>query len=66
MADHGNLADPDYEPTDAELRDLAKSAFAGVGTRNEQALNKLHEEISVQRALVMRRMAEKLSGEPAK
>jgi hypothetical protein len=55
VAKHGNLADPDYEPTDDELRELAHSAFADVAARNEQALRKIHEHIAELREGARRR-----------
>ena len=38
-----NLADPDYEPTDEELVELAHEAFAGVREANEAALARMRE-----------------------
>jgi hypothetical protein len=53
MAAHGDLSDPDYEPTDEELRELVHSAFADVAAQNEAALRKIHAEIAVLREEVM-------------
>jgi hypothetical protein len=44
--EHGNLADPEYEPTDEELQELTHSAFADVAARNFEALRKLHAGIA--------------------
>ena len=66
MASHGNLADPDYEPTDEELAELTRSAFANVAAQNELALRKVHDEIAALSIVVKRRMAEGPAAEPAK
>lgn len=39
------LADPDYEPTDEELRELMRAAFADVGAKSREADARLHREI---------------------
>jgi hypothetical protein len=57
VAKHGNLADPEYEPTDDELRELAHSAFADVAARNEQALRRVREEIATIHAEVMKTLS---------
>lgn len=46
----GQFADPDYEPTDEELRALSRAAFSGVRDKHERALEKLHQEIAAARA----------------
>jgi hypothetical protein len=43
------LANPDYEPTDEELMELSRAAFADVKERHEVALSKLHARIAVAR-----------------
>lgn len=48
--EHGNLADPEYEPTDEELRELSRRAFADVPARNQEALRRVHAEIARLRA----------------
>jgi hypothetical protein len=63
---HGNLADPDYEPTDEELGELVHSAFAGVRAQNEAALHKVHEEIVTIRAGLMQRLLTQREAETAK
>lgn len=65
MASHGNLADPDYEPTDEELRELVHSAFAGVVSRNAEALRVVHAEIAALRADLVLRFAERSRAESA-
>jgi hypothetical protein len=44
------LADPDYEPTDAELRELSRAAFSEVAARHQAALAKVYDEIAALRA----------------
>lgn len=44
---HPNLADPDFEPTDEQLQELARRAFAGVAEAHARALKALHERIAV-------------------
>ena len=51
-----NLADPEYEPTDEELRELAHSAFADVASRNAEALRRVHAEIEKSRVELMKRL----------
>jgi len=46
----GRFADPDYEPTDEELKALARDAFSEVRQKHERALEKLYEEIAAARA----------------
>ena len=41
MGDAINLADPDFEPTDEQLMELSKRAFADVKERHETALARL-------------------------
>ena len=62
---HGNLADPDYEPTDEELRELVHSAFAGVAERNQEALRLVHTQIAALRADLMLRFAARSDVESA-
>jgi hypothetical protein len=62
--DHGNLSDPDYEPTDEELQGLVQRAFSDVPSQNQEALRKVHGEIAVLRAELLRQWL-KLSTEPA-
>jgi hypothetical protein len=57
MASHGDLSDPDYEPTDEELQELARSAFEGVAARNELALRKLRTDITALSADLLRQRA---------
>ncbi|MBP9113959.1 MAG: hypothetical protein KBF88_14195 [Polyangiaceae bacterium] len=42
---HGNLGDPEYEPSDEELRGLMRRAFANVASEHEAAVKQIHDEI---------------------
>lgn len=44
-----NFADPDREPTDEELAELMREAFAGVAAANERALAAMGERIERER-----------------
>lgn len=48
-----NLADPSYEPSDEELQELSRAAFADVATRRKAALARLRAEIRSLRAAVL-------------
>lgn len=58
MTAPGNLADPDFEPSDDDLTGLARRAFADVRRQHERALEKLRAQIASARADVLRRLAE--------
>jgi hypothetical protein len=45
-----NLADPELEPTDAQLRELSSRAFAHVREAHERSLRDLRAEIERARA----------------
>jgi len=45
MAAHVNLADPDFEPSDEELRGLMSRAFAGVREAKERNLAEMRARI---------------------
>ncbi|MBI2389393.1 MAG: hypothetical protein HYV09_07330 [Deltaproteobacteria bacterium] len=49
MADR-NLADPNYEPTDEELRELMHRAFQGVTARRALAEREMRERMAEARA----------------
>lgn len=40
------LSDPDYEPTDEELRELSRAAFSDVAARHRAALSRMWKEIA--------------------
>jgi hypothetical protein len=44
--DHPNLADPNFEPSDAQIEELMQRAFAGVTEAHRRALRELHERIA--------------------
>lgn len=48
-----NLADPECEPSDAELAGLVARAFANVRAANEQRMRKLREDIARARAVAL-------------
>jgi hypothetical protein len=48
-----NLADPSYEPSDEELQELSRAAFADVPARRKAALARLREEIRALRAVAL-------------
>ncbi len=48
-----NLADPDREPTDEELGELMREAFAHVAKANEESLRALRAQINAQRATLL-------------
>jgi hypothetical protein len=50
----GNLADPDFEPSDEDLIGLSQRAFAGVREQHERVLEKLRAEIELARAEILR------------
>ncbi|MET0790119.1 MAG: hypothetical protein ABW061_01235 [Polyangiaceae bacterium] len=62
---HGNLADPDYEPTDEELQELSRSAFADVPAKNAEALRKVHARIAELRAGLTQQLEELVAKERA-
>jgi hypothetical protein len=61
---HPNLADPDFEPTDEQLQELVRRAFAGVSEANARALKALHERIAVEGAEALRKWREKYPDGP--
>lgn len=52
----GKLTDPDYEPTDEELRQLMRDAFADVPVRHREAQQRLWDESGARRAQVLPRL----------
>lgn len=63
--EHGNLADPEYEPTDEELSELVRRAFSDVASSNEAALRKVHAEIAALRVTLMQQLRAAPRSEPA-
>jgi hypothetical protein len=52
-----NLGDPDFEPTDEELIELAHRAFADVPRANDAAQAKLRADIAALREEALRQVA---------
>jgi hypothetical protein len=52
-----NLADPAFEPTDEQLGELFKRAFADVDSKHRESLARLRAEIAQLRAEARRRVA---------
>jgi hypothetical protein len=48
-----NLADPAFEPTDAQLQELSARAFADVRAARERSLEQLRTEIAREREKVL-------------
>jgi len=51
-----NLADPAFEPTDEQLGELFKRAFADVGSKHRESLARLRAEIARLRVEARRRV----------
>jgi hypothetical protein len=65
MSERRNLADPAFEPTDADLMELSREAFAGVREARDRTLEELRAKIATLRAQVLRDLDERLA-RPAK
>ena len=52
-----NLADPAFEPSDEQLEELFKRAFADVGSKHRESLVRLRAEIARLRTEARRRVA---------
>ncbi len=46
MNEYKNLADPDFEPSDAQLLELSRNAFAHIREENELRLQKMRQRIA--------------------
>lgn len=60
----GNLADPDYEPTDEDLERLMRDAFAGIREAREESLRQMRERIARLSAEVLERLHAEWPGPP--
>jgi hypothetical protein len=60
----GNLADPDYEPTDDELTALSRAAFGHLAEARRESDERLKREIEALRALALARLREPLGPKP--
>ncbi len=61
VSDAINLADPDFEPTDAQLLGLSTRAFAGVREAHERQLRELRTQVNEARAASLVALAERLA-----
>jgi len=52
-----NFADPEFEPTDEQLEQLSREAFADVGERNREALARLRGHVAKLRAASLARLS---------
>lgn len=48
-----DLADPAFEPTGAELQELAARAFAGLKQTRERSLERVRTEVAERRRIVL-------------
>ena len=63
--DRVNLADPDFEPTDAQLEELSARAFAGVRAAHERALTQMRADISTARREALEAFEQRLKARRA-
>lgn len=61
MDDRINLADPDFEPTDEQLKELSRRAFAGVQASHEIAMAQLRAGIELASAATLKVFAERIA-----
>lgn len=66
MANAINLADPEFEPSDEQLRDLSTRAFAGVREAHELALQKLRTDITAARGDALRSLDARIASAQAR
>jgi hypothetical protein len=59
-----NLADPDFEPTDEELRELSRAAFADVAEENAAALARMNAFIEGERKKAVALIQVKFQAKP--
>ena len=59
-----DLANPDFEPSDEELQELSRRAFAGVGKKYSAALRRLEADIERSRREVLARVEAALAKAP--
>ncbi|MBC7976657.1 MAG: hypothetical protein H7138_16915 [Myxococcales bacterium] len=57
-----NFGDPSFEPTDEELAELMREAFADVPARSAAALSRIRQEIEDLRVQAMARLEQRLRG----
>ncbi len=61
MGDVINLADPEFEPTDAQLVGLSTRAFAGVREEHERQLRQLRSTVEAARVVALSALAARLA-----
>ena len=61
MSDVINLADPEFEPTDAQLIGLSTRAFAGVREAHERQLAELRAQVAAARTAALAALAARLA-----
>ena len=61
MAERINLADPTFEPTDEQLQELSRRAFAHVPAQNAAAAARLRARIAEGRATLMKELEPRLA-----
>jgi predicted Zn-dependent protease with MMP-like domain len=54
-----NLADPDFEPSDEQLQELMRRAFAHIPEQNERRLRLMHERIELGRIELLKQLRAK-------
>lgn len=59
MSGRVNLADPSFEPTDEQLQELSRRAFAGVAAAHANSLAKLRAEIAAARQEALRALEQR-------
>ena len=59
MAGPINLADPSFEPTDEQLQELSKRAFAGVAAAHARSLARLRAQIAAARQEALRALEQR-------
>ena len=55
MADHKNLADPEYEPSDEDFAELMRASFAGLREAREASLREMRARILALQAVARER-----------
>jgi hypothetical protein len=61
VSDVINLADPEFEPTDAQLIGLSTRAFAGVRQAHERQLAELRAQVAAARTAALAALAARLA-----
>ena len=56
MNKYKNLADPDFEPSDEQLLELSRNAFAHIREENELRLQKMRERIATGRLELLKQL----------